>query len=480
MVTPIRAKTDFMHLMRLEGLKCLMLTSALTFSFLGYWLLNCHVFPLCDAMFIWTREISAASGGLTLAALALTAAWRPKPFNQRNLVLTIICSLLAGSLLFIFGLFFQSLPALLIGTWLSTVGCGLVSVTVGIACISLGTRLASICIAVAYLVAYALRFATSYFSVELGIISYIFLPLISLGLSLPALSGMLDYISKQEAPAHSAISNPSTFLPFGSQVFICLVLFRFVYGFSLTFGESGRIPQLSALALLPLALFVLVLWMRGGSLNLDRVFPIAVLLIIAGFLMLPLALEGSDLVVGSLLSSGVGLFEILILAIIVALGVGNRAVAVVIFAWTYSLNSLSTLVGANIGRLANQYHGSGHELLTIVSGCIVLVFVAYLLLALRDFSFRKTVEGISEATHVVTSGDISQLGERSEQLCRQYELTAREHQVLVLLARGRNSRVIQTELHISYNTAKAHVRHIYTKLGIHSQQELIDMVEAEN
>jgi DNA-binding CsgD family transcriptional regulator len=47
----------------------------------------------------------------------------------------------------------------------------------------------------------------------------------------------------------------------------------------------------------------------------------------------------------------------------------------------------------------------------------------------------------------------------------------------MLLAKGRNSRVIQKELHISYNTAKAHVRHIYTKLGVHSQQELIDLVE---
>ena len=29
---------------------------------------------------------------------------------------------------------------------------------------------------------------------------------------------------------------------------------------------------------------------------------------------------------------------------------------------------------------------------------------------------------------------------------------------------------------VSYNTVKTHVAHIYTKLGVHSHQELIDLV----
>ena len=49
--------------------------------------------------------------------------------------------------------------------------------------------------------------------------------------------------------------------------------------------------------------------------------------------------------------------------------------------------------------------------------------------------------------------------------------------MLRLLARGRTSPVIQEKLVLSHNTVKTHVRHIYAKLGIHSQQELIDIVE---
>ena len=47
--------------------------------------------------------------------------------------------------------------------------------------------------------------------------------------------------------------------------------------------------------------------------------------------------------------------------------------------------------------------------------------------------------------------------------------------MFVLLAHGRNGRYIMDHLIISRNTAKSHIKHIYTKLGVHSHQELIDL-----
>ena len=48
--------------------------------------------------------------------------------------------------------------------------------------------------------------------------------------------------------------------------------------------------------------------------------------------------------------------------------------------------------------------------------------------------------------------------------------------MLRLLARGRTGVFIQHELCVSYNTIKAHVKHIYQKLDVHTHQELIDLV----
>lgn len=56
-------------------------------------------------------------------------------------------------------------------------------------------------------------------------------------------------------------------------------------------------------------------------------------------------------------------------------------------------------------------------------------------------------------------------------------LTPRESEVLCYLAKGRNAKYIASQLFISERTVKTHGYHIYQKLGIHSQQELIDLVE---
>lgn len=56
-------------------------------------------------------------------------------------------------------------------------------------------------------------------------------------------------------------------------------------------------------------------------------------------------------------------------------------------------------------------------------------------------------------------------------------LSARETEIFLLLAQGRSRPYIRDSLYLSKNTVATHIRHIYEKLGIHSQQELIDLVE---
>lgn len=56
------------------------------------------------------------------------------------------------------------------------------------------------------------------------------------------------------------------------------------------------------------------------------------------------------------------------------------------------------------------------------------------------------------------------------------QLTSTEATILNLIARGHNAESVRQELIISVNTAKTHIRNIYAKLNIHSQQELIALV----
>ncbi len=60
-----------------------------------------------------------------------------------------------------------------------------------------------------------------------------------------------------------------------------------------------------------------------------------------------------------------------------------------------------------------------------------------------------------------------------------YRLTPRETDVLEQLAQGRDLAFIEERLVVSRNTVKMHIRHLYEKLGVHSKQEVIDLVESE-
>ena len=66
---------------------------------------------------------------------------------------------------------------------------------------------------------------------------------------------------------------------------------------------------------------------------------------------------------------------------------------------------------------------------------------------------------------------------RCQELAGIYQLSPREIEVMELAARGYSAPAIASSLMISENTVKVHMRHIYEKLGVHTKQELIKLVE---
>lgn len=66
---------------------------------------------------------------------------------------------------------------------------------------------------------------------------------------------------------------------------------------------------------------------------------------------------------------------------------------------------------------------------------------------------------------------------KCEAVAERYDLSNRQKEVLVMLAKGRNAEYITEKLVISSHTAKAHIYNIYQKTGVHSRQELMNLVE---
>ena len=76
---------------------------------------------------------------------------------------------------------------------------------------------------------------------------------------------------------------------------------------------------------------------------------------------------------------------------------------------------------------------------------------------------------------MVSSSNIFQA--KCDAVAQTYGLSNRQREVLAMLARGRNGDYITEKLVISPHTTKAHIYNIYQKTGVHSRQELMDLVE---
>lgn len=90
---------------------------------------------------------------------------------------------------------------------------------------------------------------------------------------------------------------------------------------------------------------------------------------------------------------------------------------------------------------------------------------------------RDAGEAATDAAGEAVAASDASLEKRCEAIVRRFELSPRESDVLVAFAHGRNVAYLAERLCLSENTIRSHSKSLYTKLGIHSKQELLDLVE---
>lgn len=136
-------------------------------------------------------------------------------------------------------------------------------------------------------------------------------------------------------------------------------------------------------------------------------------------------------------------------------------------------------LGWTLGPLLGSLYGAGYEAGLSGSGwsyahmilCVVLLFVVY--------SSVFTEKILAETLSLIPQPKRRRapFRERLQLVAGRYGLTDREMEIMGLFAKGRDSAFIQEELSLSKSTVSTHRQHIYAKLGIHSQQELLDLLE---
>lgn len=112
---------------------------------------------------------------------------------------------------------------------------------------------------------------------------------------------------------------------------------------------------------------------------------------------------------------------------------------------------------------------------------IALLLLGYLSLVTND-QMREIATLATAQTEETPSPDSPKahrapFTQRCHLVADTFLLSQRELEILCLLAKGRNAAYVQKELVISEGTVRTHMRNIYRKLDVHSQQELMDLVD---
>lgn len=288
---------------------------------------------------------------------------------------------------------------------------------------------------------------------------------------------------KGKALEQLALASPRSFLSLGHQLYILMFIFSAAFGFALSLRISQFTPVSSYLSLCVLlaavAWFVLAPDGKGG--HDDALFAVAALLVVAGFLLAPLNVAPSA--ANGLLYAGNSCFKVLSWTVMAALCARNMAGSLAVLACGVVAGSAGTIVGADLGHLCNALLATRPEEASLITSVVVLALFAYVIFGLRGFTFADTIQGVEPVEELPVPVDMppdrdALIESSCDALAGECGLTEREREVFGMLARGHNGYHIRDELTLSYNTVKTHVKRIYRKLDVHSQQELIDLVES--
>lgn len=484
--------------------------AALTLALLSSFIVNTMLFPNVALVMPVAREISTYCGAAFSIAVAVAAYARPSLMREGAWSVACLASTVGAAVLLYLGVLTNNTTLLLFGAPFGGLGSAWLSVLTGVGLANLGAARAMLAVPAGFVLEYAFRCGLMALgppsSMGLATIAFVAALVASYLFIRRDARAILESIHDSTAPTVLNITSPSSYVSFSSLAFVSILLFNIACGFALGGANSAPSVAGALISFIPVTIALVIVVVRG-SISTDALYRGSMLLVFAGFLTTPLLLFGGAdpfnmQAHGTLLSAGSDLFNVLMYCFIAAVGARNKLGAVSASASFLATQWLGIGIGAPVAQFVNEVSTSNATVAAWITMAITFSFVAYNYIGMRNYSFAETIEGITPAhteSLIKNAGSeeaAAQLAEEAEPaeypqqksddtafeaacaaVAEKHRLTARETEVFELLARGRTSPVIQEKLVLSHNTVKTHVRHIYAKLDVHSQQELISMVE---
>ena len=310
-------------------------------------------------------------------------------------------------------------------------------------------------------------------------IAYALLPAAALAAVAAPVARLRGSLACDAAPSELALTNPGSFPGPFNRLFVCIFLFEVAFGLSITFGANSTAWWQSAVC--GAAFLVLVWWCattRRSSRE-DALFHVSGLLVVFGFFVSVAQTAALGSVALGALTVGAQMFSVLTWATLAIIAARNPSGGITALGQGFCASNLGATLGVVLSQLPVASDAAGSDLRLLLLALVAAAFVAYVWIGLKDFSFSAAIQGVKPVEEVeAPAAPEAAIDTRCAYLAAVHGLTEREGEVFALLARGRNGAFIQEECRVTRNTAKTHIRHIYQKLGVHTQQELIDLVES--
>jgi DNA-binding CsgD family transcriptional regulator len=203
-----------------------------------------------------------------------------------------------------------------------------------------------------------------------------------------------------------------------------------------------------------------------------------IILIMALFFMLLPVIDRSTALVNVMALVGYQTFTLFIWIILAEAARNYRLSSVFVFGIGWGMITFGAFLGSVVaGILQSSIMFSEQTFSIIALVAAIVVFFCYMFI-LNEKNLLDFSESI-EASNVKEPERTRPFQERCKEIATEYELSARETEVMILFAKGRSTPHIQEDLFISRGTVTTHLRHIYQKLAIHDKQQLLDLIEGK-
>ena len=145
---------------------------------------------------------------------------------------------------------------------------------------------------------------------------------------------------------------------------------------------------------------------------------------------------------------------------------------------------LGVWLGVLVGSIAGFATASLTELgtTTITAVALAAIWLCTLASSFVARSAAQRAERIKAGDPATPQGNqpevhyIDRRDEQVQRLAQTYGLSTRETQIVSIFAQGRSAARIAEQLTLSENTVKTHLQNSYAKAGVHSKQELLDLI----